>query len=696
MPKDYPLSILEEDPEPLECNFHINYTKPSVASGKKLSSKQKQRVRILETHLKAQCSSEPWIQTDHLVEDIHGYPEQMPGHDWRHRRRSVAIEKKGSFRHGQLGKAATPDHDNTAKRDGVEGSRTSPITALESSPSRLQSCNTSQRRANPILNKQGGSGRYLPPGGHAGLKHMPRLPQALQAPYDAPEGWAVKDAESQNMMNGIGPRGPMVKEGKREPIEVILPRRRPFRFAPRQSASGKILMTRPLAKPVFYARFGERPKEGVRAAMVMGVPLNQKVREHAVDHAPELDVLMSQYLVSGSSAVAPQHQQPISSALLNLRKGHVTGNKGADRASWLQDNFIDDSRSMSVPRRLNVHQIGKARVGITTSAQLGCWIEDPELDMDEVGDWVPEWASRMTRQQLLDLEAAEAWRMLRAAGRSSAKSNGGEENGLTSLRLHDKQVRIFKGGGYIMADLISMIRSAGLSHVMTVTQRIHEADCVVVKERWGSGRHVNLKQHRTAALNRGIPFIIVESLRAHELVLKLKPLLLQLGLLHPSLHGWAGLGRQGAGRGCLTLPVALSLNQRKVSHHKVIYLPPSPQHDPPTDMSLGPTHDDDSSGTNSHTPDSLNFLTAPQSNKAPDANEEVNGSSRIHCLDDWVPDDDHQVTSHSNPTNNTSSINGASSRALGRHSYDDVETITLLQTKYLQGRIPLHLLLAWH
>jgi hypothetical protein len=69
-------------------------------------------------------------------------------------------------------------------------------------------------------------------------------------------------------------------------------------------------------------------------------------------------------------------------------------------------------------------------------------------------------------------------------------------------RFPQKQVRIFKGGGYIMADLISMIQSAGMSHVLSVTQRIHEADCVVVKERWGSGRHVNLKQvHAAVAIS---------------------------------------------------------------------------------------------------------------------------------------------------------------------------------------------------
>ena len=66
------------------------------------------------------------------------------------------------------------------------------------------------------------------------------------------------------------------------------------------------------------------------------------------------------------------------------------------------------------------------------------------------------------------------------------------EASLTLLRR--RHVRIFKGGGYVMADMVSMLRASGLSHALSVTRLVHEADCVVAKARWNSGRHVNLEQ----------------------------------------------------------------------------------------------------------------------------------------------------------------------------------------------------------
>jgi hypothetical protein len=134
-------------------------------------------------------------------------------------------------------------------------------------------------------------------------------------------------------------------------------------------------------------RFGERPKEGVRAMLAMGVSIPKKVREVAVYHAPKLDKLVSQYLHSGNAAVPQQPQ--------------------------LADGF---RRQVSNP---NSNQQASCR----SVQQLACWMEDPELDLDELGDWVPEWACRMTRQQLLDLEAAEAWRMLRTSGMSNTISS---------------------------------------------------------------------------------------------------------------------------------------------------------------------------------------------------------------------------------------------------------------------------------
>lgn len=65
---------------------------------------------------------------------------------------------------------------------------------------------------------------------------------------------------------------------------------------------------------------------------------------------------------------------------------------------------------------------------------------------------------------------------------------------MSSPDFRRRHVRIFKGGGYVMADMVSMLRSSGLWHALSVTRLVHEADCVVAKARWNSGRHVNLEQ----------------------------------------------------------------------------------------------------------------------------------------------------------------------------------------------------------
>ena len=142
--------------------------------------------------------------------------------------------------------------------------------------------------------------------------------------------------------------------------------------------------------------------------------------------------------------------------------------------------------------------------------------------------------------------------------------------GLLQLICYSRLLFVCYFSGYILADMVSMLSSSGLSGSLAVTRTLHDADCVVAKAAWNSGRHVNLTQvcglkdvratvscdshltvhmscnlssphlsfthnsphlftqHRAAAQRRGIPFILLESLRARELVLKLKPLMMQV------------------------------------------------------------------------------------------------------------------------------------------------------------------------
>ena len=60
-----------------------------------------------------------------------------------------------------------------------------------------------------------------------------------------------------------------------------------------------------------------------------------------------------------------------------------------------------------------------------------------------------------------------------------------------------KHLRIFKGGGYVAADLQEMLRRAGLASVLRVQFSLAGAHCIVAKRGWASGRKVDLRQVRT-------------------------------------------------------------------------------------------------------------------------------------------------------------------------------------------------------
>lgn len=154
---------------------------------------------------------------------------------------------------------------------------------------------------------------------------------------------SLRERAGGRYLGSWGPPGPAPAQAG-EPLQLPVPARRPFSCPPRRSSSGQLLLFRPLAKPRFYARFGERPMPGVQLADAVGLRVPRELRERAVLRE-----------VAGSQQ--QQHPGPPS----------------------------------ALP-----------------------WQEDPQLDLDELGDLVPEWACRLSRQQLLDHEAAETWRGLRA------------------------------------------------------------------------------------------------------------------------------------------------------------------------------------------------------------------------------------------------------------------------------------------
>ena len=235
------------------------------------------------------------------------------------------------------------------------------------------------------------------------------------------------------------------------PVLVRLPPRRPFMFAPRQSSSGKILLTRPLERPRFnarwghwkytgdicldlntpdsfctclsYLRFGERPMAGVIKADAAGVPVTSRLRNRAVHASPPPEDLLSSWLAtcledgavtfrSGANSPVALHPVENSEAL------HSVGNSRA-----CPRNAAAGERSVTeVVHHAVCPDLDPELLNLDLS---GCWQEDPDLDLDELGDWVPEWACRLSRKQMLDLEAAEAWRGLRALG-GSADSRCGE------------------------------------------------------------------------------------------------------------------------------------------------------------------------------------------------------------------------------------------------------------------------------
>ncbi len=56
-----------------------------------------------------------------------------------------------------------------------------------------------------------------------------------------------------------------------------------------------------------------------------------------------------------------------------------------------------------------------------------------------------------------------------------------------------RRLVIFKGGGYVYAELEAAIESWGLGHVLRLTNLMRKAACVIARPAWDNGRRVNVK-----------------------------------------------------------------------------------------------------------------------------------------------------------------------------------------------------------
>ncbi|KAJ9522127.1 hypothetical protein QJQ45_005149 [Haematococcus lacustris] len=146
---------------------------------------------------------------------------------------------------------------------------------------------------------------------------------------------------------------------------------------------------------------------------------------------------------------------------------------------------------------------------------------------------------------------------------------------------------LFKGGGFVAADLSHLIERAGLQGVLRLQGRLQGADCIVCKARWRSGKRVDLRQLRSAALNRGIPLLLLRSLRLTDVLLTLRPLLVDQGLVRDTHEGRQRFCMR-KDEGDAGLPEAVAPGPLSTAG---TLLAPSPSLDPAA-QGLGPALDD--------------------------------------------------------------------------------------------------------
>ncbi|KAF8057658.1 hypothetical protein HT031_006007 [Scenedesmus sp. PABB004] len=94
-----------------------------------------------------------------------------------------------------------------------------------------------------------------------------------------------------------------------------------------------------------------------------------------------------------------------------------------------------------------------------------------------------------------------------------------------------RRLVVFKGGGYVYDAMDALIADAGLGHVVRLTNLMRKAGCVLAKAAWDNGRAVSLAQHRAAAANARVPFLLIERLEPEALVAALRPALVAKGIV---------------------------------------------------------------------------------------------------------------------------------------------------------------------
>eukprot|EP00775_Hariotina_reticulata_P001172 gene1172-1510_t len=105
-----------------------------------------------------------------------------------------------------------------------------------------------------------------------------------------------------------------------------------------------------------------------------------------------------------------------------------------------------------------------------------------------------------------------------------------------------RRLVIFKAGGYIYSEMEALIENSGLSHVMRMTNLVRKCHCILAKSKWDTGRNVNLKQHKAAARNMQVPFLLIGRLDVLELLQLVRPLLVKKGIVADAV----GVGVNGS------------------------------------------------------------------------------------------------------------------------------------------------------
>ncbi|KAG1655842.1 hypothetical protein FOA52_008284 [Chlamydomonas sp. UWO 241] len=231
-----------------------------------------------------------------------------------------------------------------------------------------------------------------------------------------------------------------------------------------------------------------------------------------------------------------------------------------------------------------------------------------------------------------------------------------------------------------------MLHTSGLDGCLEATTQIAGADCILAKAAWNDGRRVDLRQHRAAARTRGIPFLLVPSLRARDVLLALVPLLLERHLLRSITRADAPpapltLTRRDGGDSSTTSSRSDGTCTAVVRGTGEPLAPLKPKRHDDADSGSG----DGSSSTSSRS-DGAAVVRGTGSARGSEGGE---GGAIVVVDDVGVSDSDRGSGSHCR-----SSRSGSSSDGAGTAHAMPPARVAELQARVLSGELPLHALLA--